>query len=352
MKDDAKYPSELTELRELVQTKLKEKKNESRIPNWTHISGGAESGSTWQRSINAYKSIGFDMKAISGVNPDETDLSADIFGSKYSLPFSAAPMSAAISFTCENAFAELAKGCGRLGTPASIGYPTGESAHKRMLETGVPLIRLIKPLRDIDKLIEELKTCESEGCIATGIDTDSAAGLKPSGDSGHFGEIARPYSVSELKTVIKGVDIPFIVKGVLSVSDAVAAVESGADAIVISTHAGYAMDYCRSPLEVLSGIRNVVGKDVKIIVDSGITRGSDIIKAIALGADFVFLGRLMIWGLLIGGAEGIEWIGRMLEKEMSRIMTLLGVSTLGELNTDCLVSFDALGEVILGRRDP
>lgn len=347
MKKNSKYPTDFTKLTELVKEKLTEKGNSGRIPNWTHISGGAETGSTWRRNLESYKSIGFNMNAINNVKPEEIDLSANMFGVKLRLPIGAAPMSVAINFTCGDAFVELAKGCKEAGIAASIGFPSGSSVQKKMVKTGAPTFKIIKPLRNLKKLMYELKKSEAEGCFAAGVDIDSVAGLKPVGDEGHLGEITRPLTAAELKNVKNSVKIPFIIKGVLSVKDAISSMEIGADAIIVSSHAGYAMDYCQAPLEVFPAIKKAIGNKMELIIDSGIRRGSDIIKAIALGASGVLVGRLMIWGLLIGGGEGVVWIMKLLEDEMKRIMTLLGVKSLKELNPDCLVALNKMGEHIL-----
>ncbi len=345
-----RLPTDYADIRKCVAKRLEEKKCAHRIPNWTHDYGGAETGTTWQRNMDVYQSIGFNMKAINDVVLDAIDMSAKMFGQAFKLPISAAPMSAAISVTCDDAFVEMAKGCRRVGIGAGVGYPTAGNAHVRMVETGASVFRIIKPLRDMHKLVDELKAGEADGCCAVGIDIDAAAGLKPAGDGGHYEDISMPLSVEKLTHAAESVSIPFIVKGVLSEKDALSAVQAGADAIVVSSHAGYAMDYCRSPLEVLPDIKEVVGGKVKIIIDSGITRGSDIIKAIAMGAEHVFLGRLMIWGLLIGGGEGVEWLVGMLEEEMRRAMLLLGVKNIGELNKDCMVALNTMGKDIVERR--
>ena len=348
IKQNSKYPLDFTELKELVRNKLKEKGKEERIPNWTHISGGAETGSTWKRNIDSYGSIGFNMTAINDVNPEDIDLSATMLGANISLPIGVAPMSSAINFTCNNAFLELAKGCKEVGIATGLGFPSGSDVDGEMVKIGVPVFRIIKPLKDLDKLIDEVKKSEAKGCFATGVDIDSAAGLKPVGDESHFGEITRPLTIDKLKKLRDSVSIPFIIKGVLSTKDAVSSMKIGADAIVVSSHGGYAMDYCRSPLEVFLDIKKVVGDKMEIILDSGITRGSDIIKAISLGANSVLIGRLAIWGLLIGGGDGVAWIIKLLEDEMKRVMTLLGVKKLKELNSSYLVALNKIGTNVLG----
>lgn len=347
MDKKSSFPTEMSEIRILVQDKLREGGNAGRIDNWTHISGGAETGSTWKRNMKAYESLGFRMKAINEVDLDKMDSSTNILGAKLNVPVLAAPMSAAITIACDNTFVELAKGAQLAGAGASIGYPTGAGLHVDMVKTGAPVFRLIKPLKDLNRLVEEFNVSKDGGCFATGIDIDSVAGLKPSGDSAHYGEISRPLSVKELKEARKSVELPFIIKGVLSIDDAVAAMEIGADAIVISTHAGYSLDYCPSPLEVLPEISKVVGGRMQILVDSGIMRGSDIVKAIALGADAVLVGRLAVWGLFMGKGEGFAWILKLMEEEMKRIMALVGAQKLSDLNKDCLVVLDELGSKIL-----
>lgn len=347
MAEATKFPREYEALKALVREKLVEKENPGRIDNWTHIKGGAETGSSWRRSIAAYESLGFNQVTISDANLDEIDLSCDFFGAKLALPIGVGPMSSGIDFVCENAFVEMAKGCRAAGIAASVGYPSGPSVPGKMIKEYPYSFKVIKPLRDLERLKAEVKAVEEAGCFLTGVDTDSAAALKPAGDTPHFPELGRVLSVKELKSVRETVKIPFILKGILSVQDVESAKKIGADGIVVSTHAGYAMDYAPAPLEVLPALKKAAGKDLKVIVDSGITRGSDIIKALCLGADFVFLGRLIVWGLLIGGAEGVEWVLKIIREDMERTMALLGVSSIGELSPECLVPLDRMGKNIL-----
>ncbi|MBW2208144.1 MAG: alpha-hydroxy-acid oxidizing protein [Deltaproteobacteria bacterium] len=256
-------------------------------------------------------------------------------------------MSAAISTVCKDAFIELARGANASGIPASIGYPAGPDTHVKMQETGAPVFRIIKPLRDMEKLVESLKGSQTDGCFATGIDTDSVAGLKPGGDSAHFDDICSPLSIDKLKEARQSVDIPFIIKGIITVEDAQAAMEIGADAIVVSNHAGYSQDYCISSLEALPAIKSAVGDKMKLILDSGIRRGSDVVKALALGADAVLIGRMALWGLLLGENEGLSWVLKLMSDEIKRNMILVGAQKVSDLNRDMLISLDSLGERIL-----
>lgn len=346
MNKDDRFPAELTEIREIAYKKLQEN-TPGRVDNWTHVAGGSETGSTWKRNLQAFEGVGFRNKTISNVDSEKMDISVELLGTKWDVPMAVAPMSAAISTVCKDAFIELARGANASGTAASIGYPAGPDTHVKMLETGAPVFRIIKPLRDMGKLVESLKGSQADGCFATGIDTDAIAGLKPGGDSGHFADICSPLSIAKLKEARQSVDIPFILKGIVSVEDAQAAVEIGADAIVVSNHAGYAQDYCKSSMEALPALKSAVGGKMKLILDSGIRRGSDVVKALALGADAVLIGRVALWGLLIGENEGLSWVLKLMSDEIKRNMILVGAQTVADLNKDMLIPLDSLGDRIL-----
>jgi 4-hydroxymandelate oxidase len=343
---DDPFPGEFADIRSLVQHKLRET-HPKQEENWTHVSGGCETGSSFDRSTRAYEGLGFHLKTLADVAGDEVDLSVDLLGAAWNLPIGIAPMSSAISTVCPGAFTELALGAKAAGIPAGIGYPNGPDIHSKMLETGAAVFRIVKPLKDIEKLIDTLQRTQDSGCFAAGIDMDSIAGLKPTGDTCHYEELCRPLSVAELREIRRSVDIPFIIKGILGVEDANSALEIGADAIVVSTHAGVSLDYCPSPLEVLPSIVKAVGSSMKILVDSGIRRGSDIVKALALGADAVLIGRMAVWGLVMGKGEGLQWILHLMVDEMRRILVLTGAGHLSELNAQSLVSLDHIGDRIL-----
>ena len=346
MAEKREFPADWSSIVAIARSKL-DALNSFGRDNWTHVSGGSETGATWKRNMEAYQALGFVSRTIHGVQRAEVDLSVELLGTRWALPIAVAPISSAIHDLCEDPFVEMTKGAKKAGTAASVGYPNGSDVHKRMVEAGAPVFRIVKPLRNRDRLVEELKGAEEAGCFAAGIDTDSAAGIKPSGDSDHYGEISRSFSRGELREIRESIRIPFILKGVMSVDDAVAAMEVGADAIVVSSHAGFAIDYGQSPLEVLPGIRKAVGDRLKILVDSGIRRGGDVVKALALGGDGVLIGRLAIWGLLLGKGEGLAWILHLLAEEMKRVMVLTGAKRLSDLDRRCLVALSSLGDRIL-----
>lgn len=342
-----KYPYSYEELQQFVVQRLREIGHPERVPNWGMLSGGAESGGTWRRNYDSYQSLGFRQRLIH--EDAEIDLSAEMLGRRLSMPLAAAPMAVAVELVHENAFVEIAKACGHCGVAAGIGFPSGGVRGRDMVSACENSFRIIKPHRSESVLIEELRRSEADGCFAVGMDLDSIAGLKTGDDPGHFGEITKAYSRDMLSEIRKSVKIPFILKGIMSTQDAEDALEIGADAIVVSTHAGYGLDCSLSPLEVLGSIKNVVGSDMEVYVDSGIRRGTDILKAMAMGANGVLLGRLMIWGLLLDGSDGVEWIFHLLRQEMLRAMRLIGVSDWKSLDHSCLVPLNSMGREILQR---
>ena len=125
---------------------------------------------------------------------------------------------------------------------------------------------------------------------------------------------------------------PIIVKGILSRDDARRAVDTGADAIVVSNHGGNALDGTPATLKVLPGIVDAVGTDVEVLVDGGFRRGVDVVKAIALGARAVLIGRAYIWGLAAGGSAGVERVLAQFRDGIDRTLALLGCPSVTALD--------------------
>lgn len=122
----------------------------------------------------------------------------------------------------------------------------------------------------------------------------------------------------------------------MSPDDALLAVQHGADAIVVSNHGGRQLDSVPSTIEVLPEIVKVVAGRIPVILDGGIMRGSDVFKALALGADLVLIGRPVLWGLALDGQRGVENVSNILERELSRTMALSGVTSIKEIDKSLL----------------
>jgi len=127
-----------------------------------------------------------------------------------------------------------------------------------------------------------------------------------------------------------------LVKGILSAEDAKRALENGADGIFVSNHGGRQLDGAPSPIEVLPEIAAAVGGRIAILADSGFRRGSDIVKALALGADFVFMGRAGLYGAAAGGEAGVAHAMGLLRTEVERVMALIGCPAVAALDASFL----------------
>jgi (S)-mandelate dehydrogenase len=123
-----------------------------------------------------------------------------------------------------------------------------------------------------------------------------------------------------------------LIKGVLSVADAERAAALGCDGIVVSNHGGRQLDCCVAPIDVLPQIVRTVGERLSILIDSGFRRGTDIVKALALGAPAVMIGRATLYGLAAGGEPGVERALSILTGEIDRVLGQLGCNSVAELS--------------------
>jgi isopentenyl diphosphate isomerase/L-lactate dehydrogenase-like FMN-dependent dehydrogenase len=127
-----------------------------------------------------------------------------------------------------------------------------------------------------------------------------------------------------------------LVKGILTVADACLALQHGVDGVVVSNHGGRQLDGALPAIDALPAIAAAVGERMPVLFDSGVRRGSDIVKALALGADFVFTGRATLYGAAAGGEAGIVRALELLRTETDRVMALLGCSSVSALDRNCL----------------
>ncbi len=194
---------------------------------------------------------------------------------------------------------------------------------QRIMDVGAPVVKIVKPLVDNDDILHRLKHAEERGVVAAGIDID-AMYLEKAFDEKPGPPFLAPKSIDEIKRFRDAVTIPFILKGVLSVHDArIARDEIGADCIVVSNHGGEAIDYSVPILQILPEIREAV-PDMTILVDSGFKRGTDVLKALALGADGVCFGNLLLLAFVAYGAQGVADMLQNLTDELQRNLSITG----------------------------
>jgi L-lactate dehydrogenase (cytochrome) len=143
---------------------------------------------------------------------------------------------------------------------------------------------------------------------------------------------ASPFTWDDIAAIRRQWEGPLLVKGLVTPDDAKLAVDAGADAVVVSNHGGRQLEGAPATLPVLPSIVAAVGPDVPVLLDSGIRRGSDVVKAVALGAAGVMIGRAYLYGLAAAGEAGVHRVLGVLRSEMVRTMVLLGCPTVAELD--------------------
>lgn len=149
-----------------------------------------------------------------------------------------------------------------------------------------------------------------------------------------------PWLIREWKRISGG--RPFALKGIQSVADAKKAVEYGVDGIVVSNHAGRQVDGAIASLDALENIVNAVGDKIYIMFDSGVRGAADVVKALALGAKFVFVGRLWVWGLSIMGEEGVRHVMKSLLADLDILMAVGGFNSVKDFDRSILGARHAL----------
>jgi len=139
--------------------------------------------------------------------------------------------------------------------------------------------------------------------------------------------------VDELRRIWAG---PLILKGILHPQEAKAALDHGIDGLIVSNHGGRQLDGAPATIDVLPYIVAAVGGSIPVLIDGGIRRGSDVVKALALGAKACLIGRPQLWGLTIGGEAGVVHMLDIYRREIDRVMGLCGVSRIADIGADLL----------------
>ena len=145
------------------------------------------------------------------------------------------------------------------------------------------------------------------------------------------------YTWEDLAFIREKTDLPILLKGILHPDDARSAVDHGMSGVIVSNHGGRQLDGAIATLDALPPIREALGPDATVLFDSGIRSGSDAIKAIALGADAVLLGRPYAWGLSVGGQAGVHHVLRSFLADLDLSMALAGLKSVPEIDRECLV---------------
>ena len=228
---------------------------------------------------------------------------------------------------------QIAGGLADTGSMMSTGDVTFDELG-RIVDQGAPVLHIVKPYADKQKVYAHLEAAEKAGCVAVGMDVD-AMYLEKAWDEVPGPEYLGHQTNDDVAAYIKATKLPFVIKGVLSVQDALAAKKLGAAAIVVSNHGGETIDYTAPVLEVLPAVRAAV-PGMTVLADSGFRRGSDVFKALALGAAAVGLGSQLVVGCAAAGRDGVRRMMSILQEELERVMSLTGCATVAEIDASVL----------------
>jgi 4-hydroxymandelate oxidase len=315
---------------------------------------------TLRRNREAFDWVDLVPTAVADVSA--VDTATEVLGTKMAYPIMLAPSAGHIALHPDAEAGTHQGATAAANTPMIVSYVASLPIEKTAEAASGPFWYQLYPRREIDENREPLERAQTAGSTAIVVTIDQQAGYyerrlhdrnllpPPSGDSRQNRRRARrggtqqepsPYRIStgrlwyewklfeQLRTFIK---TPMLAKGVLTARDARLCIEHGLDGIIVSNHGGRALDYSPSSLEVLPEIVDAVGGKVPVLIDGGFRRGSDILKALALGASAVCLGRVPRWGLGSFGAPGVQRVLEILQTELVLAMAHTGRPTLASID--------------------
>ncbi len=312
---------------------------------WDYIVGAAETETTMRRNRMALDEIAFRPRVLRDVS--RVDPSVEQFGRKMRLPVMLAPVGALEIFDPAGA-AAVVRGTGKFGA-AHMLSSVSEPGLEKVAEAAPDALRIFQLyVRGDDAFVED--------CVSRAVANKYAA-FCLTVDTAHYSrrerDIAKRY-VRSTRLRVSGGDfqmgldwrtvklikdkykIPLVIKGIATAEDAVIALDHGVEWIYVSNHGGRQLDHGRGAMHVLPEIVNAVAGRARIMVDGGFCRGSDIVKAIAAGADIVGIGRLQCWALAAAGEAGVIRMLELLEDEVIRTLGLLGATSFAEVDKSSL----------------
>jgi isopentenyl diphosphate isomerase/L-lactate dehydrogenase-like FMN-dependent dehydrogenase len=303
--------------------------------------GGLGTAASFKANVTALKKINFNMRLVHDVVEPDTHVS--FLGKDLSMPVLAAPIGG-VSFNMGDGISEEAYikaiifgcrekgiiGCTGDGVPDFI-HETAFSVIKQAQGHGIPFI---KPWED-KELFEKLEKVAETTAHIMGMDIDAAGLITLK----KMGRPVAPKTIEKLRQIVKQVSGKFILKGVMTVADALAAVDAGADAIVVSNHGGRVLDFTPGAATVLPSICDAVKGKITILVDGGVRTGGDVLKLLALGADAVMIGRPFSVAAVGGLQEGVERYIDKIRTELEQAMVLTGVSEVCRVSRTILHGF-------------
>lgn len=342
-----------------------EERAEKIIPTggFGYISGGSEDEWTLRQNRTAFQHRQIAPKALSGI--EKPELNTEIFGIPLNTPVMMAP-AAAQGLAHSQGEKDTARGLAAVGgLMAQSTYSSVSIADTAAAGEGAPQFFQLYMSKDWnfnESLLDEAKKARVKAIILTvdaTVDGYREADIKnkfafplPMANLTKFSEgdgqgkgieeiyasAAQNIRPEDVKRIADYTQLPVIVKGIQTPEDAIRAIDAGAAGIYVSNHGGRQLNGGPGSFDVLEDIATSVNKQVPIIFDSGVRRGSDVFKALASGADIVALGRPVIYGLALGGAKGVQSVFEHIDHELEIVMQLAGTKTIDDIKNNPLLN--------------
>jgi len=304
-------------------------KAKKRIPHfaWEYLDSGTGIEDGIKRNREAFSNVTFTPKFMQG--RFEPDTSTTLFGTQYALPFGVAPVGLT-GLMWPEAEKILARAAGQYRIPYSLSTVATEAPEAiGPLADGMGWFQLYPPHQESLRQ-DLLKRAKDSGFTTLLVTADVPIGSTR--ERQRRAGVTVPPKITPLKAVREEWDGPIVLKGILDPEQAKVAAEMGLDGIVVSNHGARQCDGLAAPLDVLTAIKKAAGDDMSVIYDSGVRTGLDIIRALAMGADFVMMGRPFMYGVAAlgeaGGAHAIE----ILRDDLKNNMIQLGCARVDELS--------------------
>jgi glycolate oxidase len=306
---------------------------------WDYLVGASESETTMRRNRLAFDRLAFRPRVLADVS--SVDNSSTFLGHDLRIPVMLAPIGGLQHFDPEGG-AAVAKAAGEFGTVHIVSSSTLPTLEETAAATESPKIYQLYIRGDWEWTKDMIDRAKEAGYQGLCITVDSAIYSRrerPMISRWSIDSVRNPQNREWQASVTwESIDrmkahagLPFMLKGIATAEDAALAVEHGVDVIWVSNHGGRQLDHGFGTMDVLSEITEVVGDKAAIILDGGVSRGSDVLKAVALGAKAVAIGKLQGWGLAADGKDGLVRVLEILEEEIRVGMGLMGVTSMGQL---------------------
>ena len=317
---------------------------------WDYMAGGAESETTLKRNRLALDSIAFKPRVLRDVAA--VDCSATLLGVRMPIPVAIAPCGSVRDLDPEGTLA-VARAAEEFGVASflSASSPPPPTLEEIAAATRHPKVFQLSVRDDPRAIDERVERAIDAGYRAIGFTLDGVVPGRRERDlaNRHVPVGRRPgapttsspgatFTWDSVKRFRDTHETPLVLKAIVTGEDAALAVEHGADVIYVSNHGGRQLDHARATIEALPEVVQAARGKAEIMFDGGILRGTDVLKAIALGADAVAIGRLMCLGLAAAGQAGVVRVLELLADEIGTAMALLAVTDLDRLDESYLVA--------------